>query len=253
MIADYINCGLRICRFRILIPHSAFPACRQARRIPQLQHSELRNGKGFTLLELTISITLIGIIVLIITGAMRLGFRSVDSGERKIESLERMRASFNIIDCQIQSQVPLTYDDNGERKYYFKGDRVSMQFATNYSIWGAGGYVLASYRVVSDADGKQILYASENIIGFANGVETKLLDAFNQIYFEYFYKEPTEEEGSWVEQWTEDTAIPEKVRFHFIDRTRDLSFIVPLRVKSSPSPMTPQGGTANRPSPPDEE
>jgi general secretion pathway protein J len=63
--------------------------------------------EGLTLLELIISITIIGIIILIITGAMQLSFRSVESGEKKIEALERMRSSLAVIDSQIQSEIPL--------------------------------------------------------------------------------------------------------------------------------------------------
>ena len=106
---------------------------------------KLRVGKdaGFTLLELTISIMLIGIIVLIIVGAMRLGMRSVEAGERRIDTFERSQSSLNIIDSQIQSFVPLTYvSEDGTNKYYFSGERESMQFSTNYSIWGGErGYV----------------------------------------------------------------------------------------------------------------
>ena len=70
----------------------------------------LNSRRGFTLLELIISITLLGIIVLVTVGAMRLGSRSVDSGEKRIASLERIKSSLNIIESQIQSEVPLTYD-----------------------------------------------------------------------------------------------------------------------------------------------
>lgn len=189
--------------------------------------------RGFTLLELTISITLIGIIVLIIAGATRLGFRSVDSGERKIESLERLRSSLNIIDSQIQSEIPLTYDDNGVRKYYFKGEKGFMQFTTNYSVWsGQMGYVLATYTVTSNVSGKQVLNVSENTVGIESKREAKLLDSFNEIYFEYFYKDPTEEQGNWVGEWTDETTIPEKVKLHLVEGVKDLSIIIPMRTKS---------------------
>lgn len=204
---------------------------------------------GFTLLELMISIALIGIIVLIIAGAMRLGFRSVDSGEKKIESLERMRASLNIIDSQIQSEIPLTYDDEeGSRKYYFKGEREFMQFPTNYSIWGGEiGYVTVTYKVEYGDNGKQVLYASENIVGMEGKRDAKLFDAFEMIYFEYFFKDPTEEEGKWVNQWTDDVNIPEKIKLHLVEGTRDLSIIFPFRAKGSLTQM-PSGSTGFRPS-----
>ncbi len=202
----------------------------------------VKNDEGFTLLELLISIMLIGIIVLIVVGAMRLGIRSVESGERKIDSFERAQSSLNIIDSQIQSFVPLSYvSEDGTRKYYFKGERESMQFSTNYSIWGGGrGYVTATYSVRTEDSGRQALYASENIVGMEGTRETRLFDSSERIYFEYFFKEPTEQEGKWVDQWTDDTSTPKKVRLHFIEGPNDLSMIIPFRVRGSPSGL---GGT----------
>lgn len=189
---------------------------------------------GFTLLELVISITIIGIIVLIIAGATRLGFRSVDAGEKKIESLERMRSSLWLIDSQIQSEIPLTFDEGGSRKFYFKGGRDLLQFATNYSLTGGErGYVLAAYRVVPGDRGKPVLYLTESGIGMTTGTETRLLDVFDEISFEYFYKDPTTEQGSWVQQWTEETAMPEKIRVHFVEGTKDLALIIPMRSRGS--------------------
>ena len=198
--------------------------------------------KGFTLLELTVSIAILGLIVLIVAAAMRLGYRTVDSGEKRIESLERMRASVNIVDSQIQSEMPLTYDDEGETKFYFKGERKFMQFATNYSIWGGEkGYVVAAYKVESGDDGKEVLYVSENIVGVESKRETKLFDNFETIYFEYFFKDPTEEEGEWVEQWTDEVNIPEKIKLHLVEGTMDRSIIIPFRARGSlqAAPGTP--------------
>jgi len=42
--------------------------------------------RGFTLLELIISIALIALITILTAGAMRLGIRSVERGETRIES-----------------------------------------------------------------------------------------------------------------------------------------------------------------------
>jgi general secretion pathway protein J len=190
---------------------------------------------GFTILELTISIAMLGLIVLIILGALRLGHRSIESGEKKIEALERMRASFNIIDSQIQSFSALTYnDDMGVKKYYFIGKRGLLQFSTNYSVWGGEkGYVVATYTVVPAENGKQFLYVSEHVVGLEQTRETKLFDHFDTIYFEYFYKDPTEETGKWVDEWTKEESIPEKVKIHLVEGTKDLTLIVPLRIKTS--------------------
>jgi general secretion pathway protein J len=190
----------------------------------------LRSEAAFTLLELTISLMMIGIIVLIILGAMRLGFRSVDSGERRIEILERLRTSMTIVNSQIQSEIPLTWDDNGDKKFYFSGERESLQFATNYSIWGGQtGYVVVKYGVEADDNGKYSLTASENIVGTENSRETRLFEGLDSVYFEYFYKDPTEEQGNWVDKWPDTMNTPDKVRLTLARGEKDFSIIIPMR------------------------
>jgi general secretion pathway protein J len=185
---------------------------------------------GFTLLELTVSIALIGIIILVVAGTLRLGYRSVDSGEKRIESLERIRSSLNIVDSQIQSFVPISYDDEGEKKYYFTGERGIMQFSTNYSIWGGEkGYVVATYTITTADNGKQDLSAAETIVGMGSGRETKLFTNFDTISFAYFLKDPTEEEGRWVEQVTEDDGLPAKIALRLTEGARDFTMVIPLR------------------------
>lgn len=209
-------------------------------RIPWGPHGPGKEGRpdapGFTLLELTISITLLALIVIIILGAMRIGIRSVESGEKKIASFERIRASMNVLDSQIQSHIPLTYVQEGEAEvhFYFRGERRSLQFTTNYSIWGGEkGFVLAEYSVRSTDNGRQFLAVSEQVVNMGTKREATLFDTFENIYFEYFYKDPFEETGRWVDQWTETNQIPEKILLHFIDGPRDLSLIIPVRVRGT--------------------
>jgi prepilin-type N-terminal cleavage/methylation domain-containing protein len=196
--------------------------------------SFMPGNRGFTLLELMISIAMIGLIVLIIAAAMRLGIQSVEKGESRIDSLERIRTSLNTIEAQIQSMTSLTYDDNGEKKRYFTAARDSLRFSTNYSIWGGQrGYTVVSYAVETDNQGKQTMKASENVIGMSNAREAKLLGSYDRIYFEYFYKGPTDEKGSWVEEWKDDINIPEKVKLHLVSGVNDFALIIPIRTAAS--------------------
>lgn len=195
----------------------------------------MRNSsEGFTLLELIISISMTGIIIVIIAGAMRLGLQAVDKGEKRIDSLERIRTSISIMDSQIQSQTPLTFEENGEKRYYFQGDGESMQLSTNYSIWsGQKGYVLVKYKVETDSEGKKILTASENVMGMAESRSTELFKSLDAIAFEYFQKDPTKEEGSWVEKWTDTVNIPEKVKLQLVSGGKDFSMIIPMRTSGT--------------------
>jgi len=191
------------------------------------------NTRGFTLLELLISISLIVMIVVVVAGTMQLGYRSVEVGEKKIDSLNRFRMSLLMIDAQLQSEVPLAYDGENGREFYFRGDRKSLQFSTNYSIWdGRRGYVVAAYRIEPDNYGRQVMYVSENVIGLKSKRETKLFDTMDDIYFEYFNKATTTED-KWTPQWTETTEIPEKVRIQIHQGATRLSLVIPTRARGS--------------------
>ena len=185
--------------------------------------------QGFTLLELVISLTMMGIILLIVGAAMRLGMRSVDSGERRMASVERFRASLNIVEAQIESQLPVKGQGIDGTSYLFQGDSGSMQFPTNFSLWGQQrGYVIVSYKVVQDESGKQELHMEESGTGIASRGEVRLFELFDRIYFDYFYKDPAEEKGNWVEQWQWTDSLPGKIRLHLVNGDKEMSFIIPV-------------------------
>jgi general secretion pathway protein J len=187
-------------------------------------------NRGFTLLELLISITLLVVIVVITMGALRISSRSVAAGERKMEGQERYRTALSVIDAQIQSQVPLIHEEAGSRKYYFKGDGKTLRFSTNHSIWGGQkGYVIVTYRIEAADTGKDILHASEQIPGIEGRWSTWLIEA-DRISFEYFHRDPAEEQGKWTDTVPEGTMIPERIRLHVKDGAKDLSPVFPVRV-----------------------
>lgn len=215
---------------------------------PGIKSGQAGDDSGFTLLELMVSLAMTAVIVILITGALRLGLRSVNAGGKKIDSSERVRASINLITSQVQSEVPLTFDDNGEKKYYFTGEKDSMQLASNYSLWsGLKGYVIAGYKVETAENGKFRLTVTEKVIGMENTRETLLLDALDSVYFEYFHKGPTDEIGSWTSMWTESLFLPEKIRLHLVKDNRDLSMIIPMRTSW---PQQVQGQTQTQSSKP---
>jgi prepilin-type N-terminal cleavage/methylation domain-containing protein len=199
------------------------------------------SGRGFTLLELLISLTLLVVIVVIAMGAMRLGSRSMAAGEKKMNDRERFRTVLSLIDAQIQSQLPLTYEEAGNRKYYFRGDGKTLRFSTSYSIWsGRRGYVIVDYRVKADDSGREVLSASEQIPGIEGIGSTPLLEA-SGISLDYFYKDPTEVKGKWLELLPEGTVIPEKIRLRLTNGQENLTLVFPVRVQRGIVPLPGAG------------
>jgi prepilin-type N-terminal cleavage/methylation domain-containing protein len=189
----------------------------------------VRRQKGFNLLELLISMTLFLLVIVILGGALRLGFRSISAGEKRMDVLERFRSSFGIITNQLQSAVPLTYDEDGAKKYYLKGDATTLQFATGQSIWGREmGCVIVSYRLESGDEGKLILYASERSVGREEAQEVKLFDDLKALSFSYFGREAMEEDGKWTEEWPDNTKYPEQLKVNLSRDHGEAKLLIPL-------------------------
>lgn len=190
-----------------------------------------RYAGGFTLLELVISITLVAIIVVMAAGATTLGYRAINSGERKIDATERLRGALTIMDAQIQSACPLTSGAGGPKEYTFQGTSDSLMLSTNYSIWGGQrGYVIVEYRVEADEQKKQTLLVAETKVGMDNQKETKLLYGFDEIFFEYYSEDATEEEGQWIGDWSGEGSVPRMIRLNLQRGGSNFSIIMPVRV-----------------------
>ena len=186
---------------------------------------------GFTLLEMVLAITVLVIIVVIIGGAMRLGYRSAEKGEKKIEFSERLRRSIDILESQIQSSLPLGVQEQGESHPYFSGGRKGLTVATNSSVWdGRRGYVVAEYVVRGEASGKESLFVTERSVGMEAGSETVLLKECDSVEFDYLEKGLTEDEAKWVGDWSSAEEAPERIRVIIRYGPWNYSLVIPVRV-----------------------
>jgi len=194
---------------------------------------------GFTLLELLLSIVLVTAVVVIVSAALRLGYRSAAQGERKMEGLERLRSTVTTLDAQIQSSVPLTEEKDGNRGYYFRGEPSSMHLSTNHSLWGAEkGYVVATWRVEQDRSGRSALLLSEKLVGVERAREARLMEGLDEVSFAFFRQGQAGAEGEWVGSWSDPTDLPGKVRIRMAAGAWKISLVIPMRARGAMEPAT---------------
>ena len=190
----------------------------------------MSSAGGFTLLELMISMSLLVLIVVIAGGALRISSRSVAAGEKKMEAEERFRMVLSTLDAQVSSHIPLTYQEEGNKRYYFRGGEKTLRFSTCHSIWGSRrGCVIVTYKVEDHADGYEVLSAVEQIPEHEGLQETRLLNA-SAISFEYYLRDAAEEQGKWVDTLFDGLAIPEKIRVRITRGSSQLTLVFPVRV-----------------------
>jgi general secretion pathway protein J len=120
---------------------------------------------GFTLLELIISLSILAIVVVIIFGAMRIGVRAWEKGERDVEDQQRKRVVFDMLKHQISSACPTKkiVEENGE-SFIMRGNATSLEFLSYFPMLPAnvGRLVQVTYRVIEDEEnGSKYLALSE--------------------------------------------------------------------------------------------
>lgn len=192
----------------------------------------MRNIRGFTLLEVMISTVLISMLVVIVAGAMRLSYRSIDRGETRSTYLERLKVFFSLMDSQIQSAIPLTREDDEAGRFYFEGSANTVKFASNYSlVSGQRGYVSATYKAVLEGDAGYVFSVTENNIGIQNEREMRILAGLREVRFEFFRKESEAQgvEGQWVDTWQDELLFPRKIRITLTFPDRKVVLTIPIR------------------------
>jgi prepilin-type N-terminal cleavage/methylation domain-containing protein len=191
------------------------------------------NSRGFTLLELLISITMLVLITAIMGWSLNMSCRTLDKGERKIHNLERIKASFSTVESQILSLLPYQYnDEEGQKKLFFSGGKDKLMFASNYSLWrGTRGNTFVTYDIQTNEKGKQFLKITEQMIGLQTKDESILFDDCISINFEYYLKN-TFEEGKWIDEWPADEkGLPGKIKINIAGETKKIALVISPLIK----------------------
>ena len=100
------------------------------------------SNQGFTLLELILSLGIIGFIVTISLGAIRLGASAQETGQLKIDTFQRLRLIQNQLGQKIKSNYPVVMfwektiftqknsQEKPKRLLSFEGKNNSLRFVT---------------------------------------------------------------------------------------------------------------------------
>ena len=104
-------------------------------------------SKGFTLLELILSLSITGFIVAISLGAIRLGTTAQETGHLKTDTSQRLRLIQNQLGQKIKSNYPVfkfqeknNSQKNPERFLQFNGGNDYLRFVTfsSFELFKAG-------------------------------------------------------------------------------------------------------------------
>jgi general secretion pathway protein J len=88
-----------------------------------------RTQGGFTLLEVLIATTLLGVMMLLLTGSLRIGVQSWDAGEERIARASRMFVVQNFLRTHIGSLLPVASTlKDGRMEPAFRGGQDALEY-----------------------------------------------------------------------------------------------------------------------------
>ncbi len=134
----------------------------------------MRNKKqaGVTLLEVVIAVSLLSLLTVGVTTALRLGLGALSKPNARLMANRRVTGTQQVLQQQLEGLMPVValYGNPGERPNvkmaFFEGEPQSMRFVSSYSLQeGARGFPrILEFQVIPGEGGKGVrLIVNENL------------------------------------------------------------------------------------------
>lgn len=180
-------------------------------------HGAEHRQQGFTLLELVVAITLMGLVLVVLYSGLRLGLNGWDSGERRAEATNRLRSVQEFLRRQLAQSMTVYGTDNDRRERFvvFAGRSEDQFVAPMPARLGQGGL----YRMrIGMADGQLQLRWRPYLPGDPSTGEERVNVLLEVSAMEWAYFGPErdndQESPQWHADWTSTERRPLLVRLN---------------------------------------
>lgn len=176
-----------------------------------------RGERGFTLIEVLVGLTLLGALVAVLSGALRLGLQGRETVDARAEWLDEVRITQTFVRQYIETARPFSWVRDRRTEVAFEGLRESVSFVAAMPGWqNPGGLYLV--RIAREGDRLMLTrrITSGETDGFdftADAERTVLATGIGRLDFSYFGAAPPfDETPRWHDQWRGRAAMPRLVR-----------------------------------------
>ncbi len=163
--------------------------------------------RGFTLIEIIIALSLTAVIAVILYSAMGLGYRSVDRGQEREDTSQRIRIAVARITDIIHGAYPFFGTIDNKRVLYFLGDKDRLGIVTSdvdpdsTSPIEEPGLKWVSLFVDDGLKLREKIFYDKDVFEDKGGRLYVLDPDVDSISFEYFDMDNKDKTGSWVSEW----------------------------------------------------
>ncbi len=188
------------------------------------------DASGFTLLELIISLTIVGLVAVLIYATLNIGAGAADRGEVRSRENQRARAALALIGRHLKSAYPLTLQGEQGSFVYFFGEPNALSFISSAGRPEAGGLEKVTY-FLREQDGRRSLWVRTSsptlptdLLNNREGSlrqETEVLPEVDDLVWEFLGRSQNEMDmrgrpkEEWTSRWdgTQEKTLPAAVRF----------------------------------------
>ena len=184
-----------------------------------------RRTAGFTLVELLVAITLLGLIAVLLAGGLRFGARAWERGSEVAEDASDLALVQAFVRRQLGGARPLRRRGEELAKALdFVGEPDGVEFVVLMPAHlDVPGFYRIAFRLERDQDGRHLLMERRTFdlgddLGAGKVLDQRILiDRIAGGEFTYFGAAEEGDPPQWREQWQDATILPELVRLkmHF--------------------------------------
>lgn len=176
-----------------------------------------RSAQGFTLLEVLVALTVLGLMFAVLTSGLRLSGRYQARAQQTIERTAEFQTTHRLLRRLLTRAYPLAYEAGDELRFVFGGSRASVRFVALMAAYPGqpgpqlfvfelsenDGLVLSRRPLLAGDDPFDDTYFDEDIV---------LVEGPISGQFSYFEPGIEGTEGFWRDDWTDSGSFPSLVR-----------------------------------------
>lgn len=172
-----------------------------------------RRAQGFTLLEVLVVLSLLGVLLMLIAGAITGANRAMAKAERYSTRLDEVRSTQNFLRNALGQTLPLSAGTPGVKQSpVFVGEPQSLSFYAPLVASLGGGLYRYSVTLAADQRLQVSLQRLQDQGLLPAGEPQVLLHQVRSVRFSYRGISPQGTASDWLEHWPWPGRLPESVR-----------------------------------------
>jgi general secretion pathway protein J len=181
--------------------------------------------RGFTLVEMLVSLSVASLLIGLVYGTVRIGQRSAAAIDHRVEDAEVMRIGWEFLQDAVRRARPMPDPSLDDEPTSFDGNRDRLSFVADMPAYvGLGGLMRIGLAPDTTAEGDRLIVTRErfDVTGEApepapDSVQSAVLvDRLERLTITYFGQRPEDDLADWHDTWQELPAIPNLVRIEIV-------------------------------------